>query len=76
MIDAFYAGLATVDLDDFDYVCKLDLDLDLPPRYFERLIERMEADPRLGTSCGKPYFLRPRTGARAGDVRRRDVGRA
>src|SRR6266511_55286 len=26
----------------FDYVCKLDTDLDLPPRYFERLMERME----------------------------------
>src|SRR5206468_3362278 len=36
--------------------CKLDLDVDLPPRYFELLMERMEADPRLGTCSGKPYF--------------------
>src|SRR5687767_12861521 len=42
VIEAFYAGLETVDLDEFDYLCKLDLDLDLPPRYFERLMERME----------------------------------
>jgi poly-beta-1,6-N-acetyl-D-glucosamine synthase len=27
-------------------LCKLDLDLDLPPRYFEILMERMEAEPR------------------------------
>ena len=56
VIEAFYAGLAEVDLDDFDYLCKLDLDLVLPPRYFEGLIARMEADPRLGTTSGKPYF--------------------
>jgi biofilm PGA synthesis N-glycosyltransferase PgaC len=56
VIEAFYAGLDTVQLDDYDYVCKLDLDLDLPPRYFELLMERMEANPRLGTSSGKPYF--------------------
>jgi biofilm PGA synthesis N-glycosyltransferase PgaC len=55
VIEAFYAGLESVTLEDFDYVCKLDLDLDLPPRYFEILIERMEANPRLGTTSGKPY---------------------
>ena len=56
VIDAFYHGYDTVNPDDFDYVCKLDLDLDLPPRYFETLIERMERDPRIGTASGKPYF--------------------
>jgi len=63
VIEAFYEGLATVDLDEFDYICKLDLDLDLPPRYFERLMELMEAHPRLGTVSGKPYFPDERTGA-------------
>jgi biofilm PGA synthesis N-glycosyltransferase PgaC len=61
VIEAFYAGLDTVALDDFAYLCKLDLDLDLPPRYFELLMERMEANPRLGTTSGKPYFIAPRT---------------
>ena len=32
VIEAFYAGLETVSLDDFDYLCKLDMDLDLPAR--------------------------------------------
>src|SRR6185436_373929 len=59
VIEAFYAGLEAVELDAFEYVCKLDLDLDLPPRYFERLIGRMEANPRLGTTSGKPYFHAP-----------------
>jgi glycosyltransferase involved in cell wall biosynthesis len=57
VIEAFYAGLETVNLDDFGYLCKLDLDLDLPPRYFELLIARMEANPRIGTISGKPYFI-------------------
>ncbi len=60
VVDAFYAGLETVDLEQFDYVCKLDLDLALPPRYFETLMERMEANPRLGTCSGKPYYAGPR----------------
>jgi len=68
VIEAFYAGLATVDLGAFEFVCKLDLDLDLPPRYFETLIGRMKAEPRLGTTSGKPYFTHPRTGALVPEV--------
>ena len=56
VIDAFYHGYDTVNPDDFDYVCKLDLDLDLPPRYFETLMQRMEREPRIGTASGKPWF--------------------
>lgn len=62
VIDAFYAGLADVDLARFDFLCKLDLDLDLPPRYFHRLTELMLADERLATVSGKPYFPSPLTG--------------
>lgn len=62
VVDAFYAGLATIDLDQFDYLCKLDLDVELPARYFETLIERMQAQPRLGTCSGKPYLREPESG--------------
>jgi glycosyltransferase involved in cell wall biosynthesis len=58
VIDAFYAGYDTINPDDFDYVTKIDLDLDLPAGYFEELMRRMEADPRVGTASGKPYFVR------------------
>jgi poly-beta-1,6-N-acetyl-D-glucosamine synthase len=68
VIQAFYAGLETVELEEFDYLCKLDLDLDLPARYFELLIERMEANPRLGTSSGKPYFVDPTSGKLVAEV--------
>lgn len=57
VIEAFYAGLDTVSLSDYTYLCKLDLDLDLPPRYFSGLMDRMEADPRVGTCSGKTYYV-------------------
>ena len=56
VIEAFYYGLERVE-EDFPYLTKLDLDLELPPRYFEALLERMEADPRIGTCSGKPYIM-------------------
>lgn len=56
VIEAFYVGLETVSLEAYDYLCKLDLDLDLPEGYFEGLMERMEAEPRIGTCSGKPYM--------------------
>ncbi|MBU2994053.1 glycosyltransferase family A protein [Octadecabacter sp. 1_MG-2023] len=59
VVDAFYVGLDAVpNRESFTYLCKLDLDLDLPPRYFEELISRMEDDPRIGTCSGKPYVMR------------------
>jgi glycosyltransferase involved in cell wall biosynthesis len=68
VIEAFYAGLETVRLEDFDYVCKLDMDLDLPARYFELLIDRMEDNPRIGTTSGKPWFIHPRHGSLVPEV--------
>jgi hypothetical protein len=56
VIEAFYFGLSHVDLEAVDFVCKLDLDLDLPQGYFECLMARMIADPRLGSASGKPWF--------------------
>lgn len=58
VIDTFYAGWDTVDAAQFTYLCKLDLDLDLPAGYFEGLMTRMEQTPRIGTCSGKPYIRR------------------
>ena len=63
VVEAFYAGLETVHLEQFDYLCKLDMDLDLPAGYFELLMQRMESDPRIGTTSGKPWFVHPRDGS-------------
>jgi len=56
VIDAFYEGYDTIRPEDFDYVCKFDLDLDLPRSYFQTLMEKMRQDPRIGTASGKPWF--------------------
>ena len=61
-IEAFYAGYKSVNPENFDYICKLDLDLELPSLYFEILIEKMEENPRIGTCSGKPYFLDKKSG--------------
>jgi biofilm PGA synthesis N-glycosyltransferase PgaC len=58
VVDAFNAGYRAIDPKDFDFVCKLDLDLLLPPRYFEILISRMNADPRIATCSGKAYIYK------------------
>lgn len=52
VVRTFDAGLEAVDLDDYDYVVKLDVDLDLPPTYFARLMDLMESDPRLASVSG------------------------
>ena len=56
VIDAFYQGYEVLDKSEIDFFCKLDLDLLLPERYFEVLIERMNRNPRLGTCSGKSYI--------------------
>jgi biofilm PGA synthesis N-glycosyltransferase PgaC len=56
VIDAFYAGIDTLNLDDFEYLCKLDLDLEIPTTYFERVISQLIASPYLANFSGKPYL--------------------
>jgi len=56
VIDAFYSGYAAIEPGDYDFLCKLDLDLRLPPRYFEILMQRMAADPKIATCSGKAYI--------------------
>jgi biofilm PGA synthesis N-glycosyltransferase PgaC len=56
VIEAFYAGFETINSKEFEYVCKLDLDLRLPIGYFEGLMTRMEANSRIATCSGKAYI--------------------
>ncbi len=80
VIEAFYAGLQTVDLDDFDFVCKLDLDLVLPPKYFELLMAKMAANRAWGVSPERRTTPARRTsrglpgGADPGGDRGRGIG--
>jgi len=58
VIEAFYFGMERIELADYAYSCKMDLDLDLPAGYFAGLMDRMEENQRIGTCSGKPYFRR------------------
>lgn len=50
---AFQRGFAELGPDaGYDYIVKLDGDLRLPPDYFQRLLARMVANPRLGIASG------------------------
>lgn len=68
VVEAFYAGLELVDWTEYDFVCKLDGDLEFEPRYFAELLRRFAADPLLGTASGKAHipvgdrFVLERTG--------------
>lgn len=55
VVDAFYSGYEIIDPNDFDFLCKFDLDLRMPRCYFETLIGRMNADARIATCSGKAY---------------------
>jgi glycosyltransferase involved in cell wall biosynthesis len=67
VIEAFYEGYQQISV-PYQYLCKLDMDLDLPPKYFEQLMEKMEADPRLGTISGKAFFLDASSGEQVLEV--------
>jgi biofilm PGA synthesis N-glycosyltransferase PgaC len=56
----FNYGLEMAGDVDFTHIVKLDGDIELPPDYFERLLERFDADPQLGMACGN--LIEPRGG--------------
>lgn len=56
VIEAFYDGLAEVNLEDYDYVCKMDADIHLPQFYFADIMARFRENPRLGTCSGKCFI--------------------
>lgn len=53
---AFQLGVRSLS-EDYEVVVKLDADLSFGPDYFERLVGRFRADPRLGIASGTCYEL-------------------
>src|SRR5262245_52114869 len=54
VIDAFYAGLESADI-PYDFVSKMDVDLEFGPRYLEHLLGCFAKDPQLAAASGKVY---------------------
>lgn len=51
-VRAFALGYESVQHLDHEYIVKLDADLSLPPDYFEQMLARFDANPRLGIASG------------------------
>jgi biofilm PGA synthesis N-glycosyltransferase PgaC len=52
VINAFIAGYKLVEREESDFVVKLDCDLEIPPQYFEILLNKFHVDPKLGIASG------------------------
>lgn len=57
VVEAFYYGYERLNTKDYDFIGKLDGDLEFEPEYFSTLLEYFENDPYLGSASGKPYLL-------------------
>lgn len=52
VIDAFYAGYASLSAEPWDFLVKLDADMSFGPRYFEECLAKFAEDPHLGIGGG------------------------
>jgi glycosyltransferase involved in cell wall biosynthesis len=52
VVEAFQAGYAVLGGQHWDFIAKLDADLSFERNYFEEIIKRFEADPKLGLAGG------------------------
>lgn len=57
MVEAFYYGYERLRTKEYDYIGKLDGDVEFKPQYFATLLSYFEKDPYLGAASGKPYLL-------------------
>ncbi len=48
VVDAFYSGYEALKTPDYSFIGKIDGDLTFGPTYFEELLGKFEAEPRLG----------------------------
>jgi glycosyltransferase involved in cell wall biosynthesis len=56
VIDAFYDGMAAIPEGlAYEFVAKMDVDLEFSPRYIERLLEIFAEDPNLAAASGKVF---------------------
>ncbi len=56
VVEAFYDGYGAIRTEEYDFICKMDGDLTVGPRYFETLFEKFAHDPFLGAASGKLFL--------------------
>jgi biofilm PGA synthesis N-glycosyltransferase PgaC len=59
VVAAFYEGYSELNIPDWDFLVKLDADLNFAPHYFEQCFGEFEKDPRLGIGGGGIYHDTP-----------------
>jgi glycosyltransferase involved in cell wall biosynthesis len=57
VVEAFYYGYERLKTQDYDFIGKLDGDLEFKPEYFATLLTYFDKDKYLGSASGKPYLL-------------------
>ena len=61
VVETFYYGYERLQTPDYDFIGKMDGDIQFGPHYFERLMQFFQEDRYLGAASGKP-FLEEETG--------------
>lgn len=57
VVGAIYEGLAQVSNSHYEFIFNIDADIVLAPRYFEGMLEKFDANPKLGIAVGNIYDL-------------------
>jgi len=55
VVEAFYYGYDRISAKEYDFICKMDGDIEFGPKYFETLLDYFDRDPFLGAASGKPF---------------------
>lgn len=55
IIDTFYSGLETMDINAYDIICKFDADIIFPTDYIKKISEAFDKDDTLGMCSGLCY---------------------
>jgi len=56
VVQAFKEGYKNITSKNYDYICKMDGDIQFGVEYFEALVRYFEKDSRLGAASGKIFF--------------------
>jgi len=59
VVEAFYYGYDRILAKEYDFICKMDGDIEFGPKYFETLLGFFDQDPYLGSASGKPFIQKP-----------------
>jgi len=56
VVEAYYFGYDQIRTKEYDYICKMDGDIEIGPDYFSTLVEYFEKDQQLGSASGKIFL--------------------